>query len=161
MFDVSLPCVLLDSLLDRDSSFNSLLSFVTLSSPDQGFPLMRPPFRSLLLPCTRPPTSLLHSWSDNTRTILPGTAFKRNSFGLTPTRAYCPPPPTMAAVQPKWHAPAASSTEVQARLPKLSIYNSLTRSKTPFVPRDSEGRKVGWYACGPTVYDDAVCAAMP
>lgn len=41
----------------------------------------------------------------------------------------------------------------QSKLPELTIYNSLTRSKTPFVPR--EGKKVGWYACGPTVYDDA------
>lgn len=52
--------------------------------------------------------------------------------------------------QPEWRAPAASP---QAGLPQLSIYNSLTRSKTPFVPR--EGKKVSWYACGPTVYDDS------
>lgn len=25
----------------------------------------------------------------------------------------------------------------------------------PFVPSDPEGKKVTWYACGPTVYDDA------
>ena len=31
----------------------------------------------------------------------------------------------------------------------------MTKSKTPFVPLDSEGKKVTWYACGPTVYDDA------
>jgi cysteinyl-tRNA synthetase len=24
------------------------------------------------------------------------------------------------------------------------------------VPLDREGKKIGWYACGPTVYDDAV-----
>ncbi|KAK4501951.1 hypothetical protein PRZ48_007761 [Zasmidium cellare] len=51
--------------------------------------------------------------------------------------------------QPEWRAP----TSTQTGLPKLSIYNSLTRSKTPFVPR--EGKKVSWYACGPTVYDDS------
>jgi len=65
----------------------------------------------------------------------------------------------MATVQPAWRAPPAPSAQVQERLPRLSIYNSLTRSKTPFVPVDSEGKRIGWYACGPTVYDDAVCLA--
>lgn len=58
---------------------------------------------------------------------------------------------TTAVQQPKWTAPVRSAQ--QDKLPPLTIYNSLTRSKTPFVPR--EGKKVGWYACGPTVYDDA------
>lgn len=31
----------------------------------------------------------------------------------------------------------------------------MTRSKVPFIPTDPEGKKVTWYACGPTVYDDA------
>ncbi|KAF7191735.1 Cysteine--tRNA ligase [Pseudocercospora fuligena] len=61
----------------------------------------------------------------------------------------------MAAVQPEWRAPPAPSAEVQARLPKLSVYNSLTRTKTPFIPLDKSGKKVTWYACGPTVYDDS------
>lgn len=50
--------------------------------------------------------------------------------------------------QPQWQAPQARS-----KLPPLHVYNSLTRSKVPFVP--IEGNKVSWYACGPTVYDDA------
>lgn len=58
---------------------------------------------------------------------------------------------TTAVQQPKWTAPVRSAQ--QSKLPEITIYNSLTRSKTPFVPR--EGKKVGWYACGPTVYDDA------
>lgn len=58
--------------------------------------------------------------------------------------------------QPEWRAPPALAPGVAERLPKLSVYNSLTRSKTAFVPLDSEGKKVTWYACGPTVYDDAV-----
>ncbi|KAK4622451.1 Cysteine--tRNA ligase [Fulvia fulva] len=62
---------------------------------------------------------------------------------------------TMATAQPEWRAPPEPSESVRARLPRLSVYNSLTRSKTPFVPIDPEGKKVGWYACGPTVYDDA------
>ncbi|KAK5111338.1 hypothetical protein LTR62_005178 [Meristemomyces frigidus] len=57
--------------------------------------------------------------------------------------------------QPPWQAPPEPSETVRARLPRLSVYNSLTRSKTPFVPRDPEGRKIEWYACGPTVYDDS------
>ncbi|KKZ61000.1 cysteinyl-tRNA synthetase [[Emmonsia] crescens] len=40
-------------------------------------------------------------------------------------------------------------------LPPLKIYNSLTRSKNTFIPKDPEGRRVTWYSCGPTVYDDA------
>jgi len=56
--------------------------------------------------------------------------------------------------QPAWCAPPALPARVQEQLPPLSIYNSLTRSKTPFVPVDQEGKKVSWYVCGPTVYDD-------
>ncbi|PYH97971.1 cysteinyl-tRNA synthetase [Aspergillus ellipticus CBS 707.79] len=54
--------------------------------------------------------------------------------------------------QPPWQQPPAHP---DARLPPLKVWNSLTRSKTPFVPLDPKGRKVTWYACGPTVYDDA------
>jgi hypothetical protein len=63
----------------------------------------------------------------------------------------------MASVQQaEWRAPPPHSESVQQSLPKLSMYNSLTRSKNEFVPLDREGKKIGWYACGPTVYDDAV-----
>lgn len=54
--------------------------------------------------------------------------------------------------QPPWAQPPSHPG---ANLPPLKIYNSLTRSKTPFIPKDPEGRRVTWYACGPTVYDDA------
>ncbi|GLA43110.1 hypothetical protein AnigIFM63309_000836 [Aspergillus niger] len=54
--------------------------------------------------------------------------------------------------QPPWQQPPAHP---DTRLPPLKVWNSLTRSKTPFVPLDPKGRKVKWYACGPTVYDDA------
>ena len=63
----------------------------------------------------------------------------------------------MATVQPEWRAPPRPSEGFAKELPKLSVYNSLTRSKNEFVPLDKDGKKVGWYACGPTVYDDAVC----
>lgn len=55
------------------------------------------------------------------------------------------------ATQPEWRAPPSS----KAKIPELKVYNSLTRSKTPFIPLDPNGKKVTWYACGPTVYDDS------
>ncbi|KAI0784742.1 cysteinyl-tRNA synthetase [Abortiporus biennis] len=50
------------------------------------------------------------------------------------------------AQQPAWSVPVPKS-----EAPVLKVFNSLTRSKTEFVP--SEGRHVKWYNCGPTVYD--------
>ena len=55
--------------------------------------------------------------------------------------------------QPPWQPPPPAGPN--ARLPPLKIWNSLTRSKTPFVPIDWQNNVVTWYACGPTVYDDA------
>lgn len=54
--------------------------------------------------------------------------------------------------QPPWRQP---DSKPDAQLPALKVWNSLTKSKTPFVPIDPAGKKVEWYACGPTVYDDA------
>ncbi|KAI0798498.1 tRNA synthetases class I (C) catalytic domain-containing protein [Irpex lacteus] len=48
--------------------------------------------------------------------------------------------------QPEWKLPVSSVEE-----PVLKVYNSLTRTKTEFVP--ANGRHVKWYNCGPTVYD--------
>uniref|UniRef100_A0A8B9LAJ8 Cysteine--tRNA ligase, cytoplasmic n=1 Tax=Astyanax mexicanus TaxID=7994 RepID=A0A8B9LAJ8_ASTMX len=48
-------------------------------------------------------------------------------------------------VQPPWSPP--DGTEI----PKLKLYNSLTRTKELFVPQ--RGNRVLWYCCGPTVYD--------
>jgi len=48
-------------------------------------------------------------------------------------------------VQPTWQIPSAKE------VPKLKLYNSLTRQKEEFVPVD--GNNVKWYSCGPTVYD--------
>ena len=55
--------------------------------------------------------------------------------------------------QPEWQEPRPLSRD--NLLPPLKIWNSLTRSKTAFVPIDRHGKKVTWYACGPTVYDDS------
>ncbi|OAL37791.1 hypothetical protein AYO20_02968 [Fonsecaea nubica] len=50
--------------------------------------------------------------------------------------------------QPPWTMPTGTTHQ-----PQLKIYNSLTRSKVPFVP--IQQGHISWYACGPTVYDDA------
>ncbi|KAJ7680882.1 tRNA synthetases class I (C) catalytic domain-containing protein [Mycena polygramma] len=52
----------------------------------------------------------------------------------------------MSVQQPPWAPPPRQRED-----PVLKVYNSLTKSKTEFVPRD--GRRVKWYNCGPTVYD--------
>lgn len=124
---------------------------------------MRPSLRCLTRPHSllsrpkqRTPTSFLHLHIH----------LQRNSFTNHPQRGSAPAarsrgsraarPSRMA--QPEWRAPPAPAAEVARRLPRLSVYNSLTRSKTAFVPIDREGRTVTWYACGPTVYDDSVSA---
>lgn len=53
---------------------------------------------------------------------------------------------------PAWSPPTATS---ERPLPPLTIYNTFTRKKEPFVPLDKSGKKVTWYCCGPTVYDSA------
>jgi cysteinyl-tRNA synthetase len=59
-----------------------------------------------------------------------------------------------ARQQPPWQQPTLHP-EAEKHLPPLKVWNSLTRSKNPFIPIDKSGKKVTWYACGPTVYDDA------
>jgi len=89
----------------------------------------------------------------------------RSRFAKHPGRAYTTTKPlsapAMASVQQaEWRPPAPLAGSAQEALPKLSMYNSLTRSKNEFVPLDREGKKIGWYACGPTVYDDAVSRSL-
>ncbi|KAI9455482.1 tRNA synthetases class I (C) catalytic domain-containing protein [Lactarius psammicola] len=54
----------------------------------------------------------------------------------------------MTHEQISWKPPSRRTTE-----PVLKVYNSLTRTKNEFIP--SEGRRIKWYNCGPTVYDAA------
>jgi len=49
--------------------------------------------------------------------------------------------------------PSRGLLNFMRRYTPLKIKNSLTRSKTPFIPLDPSGRRVLWYQCGPTVYD--------
>ncbi|KAG4305561.1 hypothetical protein PORY_001117 [Pneumocystis oryctolagi] len=48
--------------------------------------------------------------------------------------------------QPSWTPP-----KTKKPLPKLRVWNSLTRRKDEFVPLN--GCRITWYCCGPTVYD--------
>ncbi|XP_022114534.2 cysteine--tRNA ligase, cytoplasmic [Pieris rapae] len=48
--------------------------------------------------------------------------------------------------QPSWKPPVR-----QDRNPVLKLYNSLTRQKEEFIC--SNGNRINWYSCGPTVYD--------
>ncbi|KAF5380366.1 hypothetical protein D9615_004735 [Tricholomella constricta] len=77
-------------------------------------------------------------------TFVPSIIYLRRSFTTvfqpTQTRA------RMAVQQPEWKIPERASAE-----PVLKIFNSLTRTKNEFIPRN--GRHVKWYNCGPTVYD--------
>ncbi|KAI9351300.1 tRNA synthetases class I (C) catalytic domain-containing protein [Obelidium mucronatum] len=49
-----------------------------------------------------------------------------------------------SVAQPEWHKP-------QADAPVLKMNNSMTHTKTEFIP--AKGKQVNWYTCGPTVYD--------
>lgn len=55
-----------------------------------------------------------------------------------------------ARKQPEWKAPEPTKKGSDE---SLSIYNTLTRTKVPFVPLNSS--RVSWYSCGPTVYNPA------
>ena len=48
--------------------------------------------------------------------------------------------------QPHWHQPSGRKADLQ-------VYNTLTRTKVPFVSQS--GNTLRWYSCGPTVYDAA------
>lgn len=56
--------------------------------------------------------------------------------------------PAARVQQPEWRQPQPDAGYEE---PVLQVYNSLTRTKVPFVPM--KGRHVTWYNCGPTVYD--------
>ena len=45
--------------------------------------------------------------------------------------------------------PFCSTSEVMEKMYPLKVMNSLTRTKTRFIPQDPNS--VTWYQCGPTV----------
>lgn len=121
------------------------------------FPLHAGYMHTLLRPLTRPFPLLRLATTLTTPKFGPRSRFAKHrvqAYTTTDRRAAA----SMASVQQaEWRPPAPPAEAVQQALPKLSMYNSLTKSKNDFVPLDREGKKIGWYACGPTVYDDAVC----
>lgn len=55
---------------------------------------------------------------------------------------------------PWWSIPEATEAAKDGpRRDAPRLLNSFTKTKVPFVPLD--GNRVGWYICGPTVYDSA------
>ena len=53
-----------------------------------------------------------------------------------------------------WRPEQAAAAQAEGpRRHGPSLLNTFTRTKVPFVPLD--GNRVGWYICGPTVYDSA------
>ena len=49
-------------------------------------------------------------------------------------------------------SPAASPVNSRAQQHQLLLYNTMSRSKEPFQPRQDQGNKVSMYVCGVTVY---------
>ena len=82
--------------------------------------------------------------------ILPRRSRSVPAFSLSVSFVFARP--MSSREQPPWRQPPSHAG---AQLPPLKVWNSLTKSKTPFVPIDPAGKKVTWYACGPTVYDDS------
>ncbi|CAM9604271.1 unnamed protein product [Chrysoparadoxa australica] len=62
---------------------------------------------------------------------------------------------TKKAAMPTWKMPSplpnGGLIDFWDQFYPLKVYNSLTRTKVPFVPMDPN--RVLWYMCGPTVYD--------
>src|ERR1700682_4202160 len=59
---------------------------------------------------------------------------------------------TQRKSHPQWYGPASTSSPSMRRHP-LSVLNSLTSSKTEFIPISND--RVKMYVCVPTVYDSA------
>ncbi len=148
-----------------DSHMRSACAFLhdQYQSTPTSHQSMRLPIRcstSHILSCPPRPFHQTNSTLHYRRTTANITSPTKPSLAAAYTTTSSRGGPAMATAQPRWQPPPEPSESVRARLPQLSVYNSLTRSKTPFVPLDAEGRKVGWYACGPTVYDDSVCPVL-
>jgi hypothetical protein len=67
-----------------------------------------------------------------------------------------PPPGAVRGLHVRAHAHAGATVAAGAAVAGAEgqlFYDTLTRSKQPFRPREGQGNAVGMYVCGVTVYD--------
>ncbi|KAF9381287.1 hypothetical protein CPB97_007844 [Podila verticillata] len=115
------------------SSFKHLFRRATLSLTSRTSPIKPRPNPALLIT-----TEAL--WTNSTKNFSPLFLGRHHS-----TATNMSGPTVTSRKQPQWRVPEGTA------VPKLKLYNSMTRTKNEFIPMD--GNQVTWYACGPTVYD--------
>ncbi|CAN8064943.1 unnamed protein product [Agarophyton chilense] len=94
------------------------------------------------------PLWLRYAPSSIARPVLTLLAFLRVSPMAAAPGSRGPATPVVSNNYP-WHGPPDLSNS------KLSVFNTFTASKVPFVPNDPTSNILTWYICGPTVYDSA------
>ncbi|XP_075694186.1 cysteine--tRNA ligase, cytoplasmic isoform X1 [Rhinoderma darwinii] len=127
------------SISDEKARLSALHDFLSSRSYIQGYTFSQADvevFRQLAAP---PLDHYFHvvRWYRHIAAISSDPAMRNNTYNAQPCKG--------RRAQPQWTPPEAKEQ------PQLRLYNSLTRNKEVFVPRN--GKKVTWYCCGPTVYD--------
>ncbi|XP_028589251.2 cysteine--tRNA ligase, cytoplasmic isoform X1 [Podarcis muralis] len=130
-------CIL--SISEEEARLKALNEYLSTRSYIQGFTFSHADveaFRQLSGP---PVDQHFHvvRWYRHIEAIYDGSRGKHDSCKLQTSKN--------KRTQPPWSPPQGTT------LPKLCLYNSLTRNKDVFQPQD--GNRVKWYCCGPTVYD--------